>query len=175
MALRVTLQSGFVRSGMKGKAPAREHRLRAQLTLDVPVAIKSHRHSLATRCTTCPSTVWPCVNAQGTVQLLGVSLRCLLKPCLQENKVPKGPEEEAEGLSRQLSEVGRAASNQDSGDDVARSSLGAGDKPTLRSSFKKQRSVRLTKAGGLSELLTADAQMDQLSGDGDSGRWTRPG
>ena len=91
----------------------------------------------------------------------------------QENKVPKGPEEEAEGLSRQLSEVGRAASNQDSGDDVARSSLGAGDKPTLRSSFKKQRSVRLTKAGGLSELLTADAQMDQLSGD--SGRWTRPG
>ena len=91
----------------------------------------------------------------------------------QENKVPTGPEEEAEGLSRQLSDVGRAASNQDSGDDVARSSLGAGDKPTLRSSFKKQRSVRLTKAGGLSELLTADAQMDQLSGD--SGRWTRPG
>merc|ERR1712216_1789 len=85
---------------------------------------------------------------------------------LAENKVPKGPEEEAEGLSRQLSEVGRAASNQDSGDDVARSSLGAGDKPTLRSSFKKQRSVRLAKAGGLSELLTADAQMDQLSGDG---------
>ena len=169
MALRVTLQSGFVRSGMKGKAPAREHSHRAQLTLDVPVAIKSHRHSLATRCTTCPSTVWPCVNAQGTFQLLGVSLRCLH----QENKVPTGPEEEAEGLSRQLSEVGRAASNQDSGDDVARSSLGAGDKPTLRSSFKKQRSVRLTKAGGLSELLTADAQMDQLSGD--SGRWTRPG
>ena len=169
MALRVTLQSGFVRSGMKGKVPAREHRHRAQLMLDVPVAIKSHRHSLATRCTTCPSTVWPCVNAQGTFQLLGVSLRCLH----QENRVPTGPEEEAEGLSRQLSDVGRAASNQDSGDDVARSSLGAGDKPTLRSSFKKQRSVRLTKAGGLSELLTADAQMDQLSGD--SGRWTRPG
>ena len=93
----------------------------------------------------------------------------------QDNKVPTGPEEEAEGLSRQLSEVGRAASNQDSGDDVARGSPGAGDKPTLRSSFKKQRSVRLAKAGGLSELLTGMPRWTSSVVMVDSGRWTRPG
>ena len=101
----------------------------------------------------------------------------IVKAMLQDLEMVPMDEQTLSFAAHQLSQCGAliSASNQDSGDDVARSSLGAGDKPTLRSSFKKQRSVRLTKAGGLSELLTADAQMDQLSGDGDSGRWTRPG